>query len=572
MSTLTDTYAPRGRAPPLFLARPLCHDPHVSPAPTQAPPHTPRRRTGFSLPAFGASLVALLALAPLADAATPAFPGAHGFGAVTPGGRGGDVIHVTTLAPKGPGSLQEALDRDTPRVVVFDVSGIIEGDIEVTHGRVTIAGQTAPGAGITIRGRLMGAYDTRVTDIVIRHLRVRPPPLLTVTEKGNLHDAVQFSRNSRVMLDHVSASWASDETCDFYEAKDLTLQDSTVEESSLTGHPEGAHAYGIIVGPEASRVSIVRTLVAHHMRRAPAFATGPVEFRNNVVYDVRDGFLHDNPAEGTFFVVGNVWKRGRSARLRPFVLEDEDPSSGDPLYVVRRNRVDDPGAFVGTVDDPFAQRSLHPSFAELPTGVATAPDGPVPGMVHAAPMRSPEEAYAEVLRRSGAFPRDTVTRRTIEETRTRCGHWGAKVPPDLLEGLTTSAPPLDTDRDGMPDAWETARGLSPTDPSDTKRPLEGEYTAIEVYVNELADRLAAEAPAPLPDQEGPCPDVAPSFADLDPGARKAAPVGCSCDTATSTSTAPEGGLAFAAIGVSLGLVAARRALQKRSSSLAPDDS
>ncbi|HRG97107.1 MAG TPA: pectate lyase precursor [Polyangiaceae bacterium] len=507
-----------------------------------------------------AGLVGLFAACP-ARAAAPAFPGAEGYGAVATGGRGGPAVVVTTLAARGPGSLQEALDREGPRVVVFAVSGVIEGDVEVTHGDVTIAGQTAPGAGITLHGRLAGAYDARVGNIVVRHLRVRPPPRLETRADGARHDAIQFSRNTRVMLDHVTASWASDETVDVYEARDLTLQDSTVEESSLTGHPEGRHNYGFIAGPDSARISVLRTLFAHHFRRAPAFATGPAEMRGSVIYDVRDGFVHDNPAEGAFHVVGNVWKRGRSSRLAPFALEDEDPGSGDVLYVVRDNRVDDPGNLVGLVVDPFAERGRHPSFADLPAGVDTGLDGPLPGMVYPARKLGPEEAYPLVLVRSGAFPRDVVTLRTIEDVRTRCGAWGAKPPPDLLAGLRPAAPPEDADRDGIADAWERARGLSPADPEDAKRPLEGEYTALEVYVNELADALVRGAPAVAADAEGPCADEAPNFGEGRPAAKI---TGCSCDTGGAP--APPLEALVAGLGLAALLRAGRRARRTRACS------
>ncbi len=508
--------------------------------------------------ALGALAALALGASP-ARAATPAFPGAEGYGAVATGGRGGPAVVVTTLAARGPGSLQEALDRAGPRVVVFAVSGVIEGDIEVTRGDVTIAGQTAPGAGITLHGRLSGAYDAAVGNIVVRHLRVRPPPRLETRADGARHDAIQFSRNTRVLLDHVTASWASDETVDVYEARDLTLQDSTVEESSLTGHPEGRHNYGLIAGPDSARISVLRTLFAHHFRRAPAFATGPAELRGSVVYDVRDGFVHDNPAEGAFHVVGNVWKRGRSSRLVPFALEDEDPSSGDVRYVVRDNRVDDPGSLVGAVVDPFAERTRHPSFKDLPAGVDTGLDGPMPGMVYPARNLAPEEAYALVLARSGAFPRDVVTRRTVEDVRTRCGAWGAKPPPDLLEGLRPAAPPEDTDRDGIADAWERARGLSPADAEDAKRPLEGEYTALEVYVNELAEALVRAAPAVAPDAEGPCADAAPSFGE---GRADAGLGGCSCAVTRGASAPPLEGLL-----VTLLLLAARARAHKQGPSV-----
>src|SRR6185295_101742 len=108
-----------------------------------------------------------------AAVALKAFPGAEGWGAVSRGGRGGRVIKVTNLNAKGPGSLAEACAADGPRIVVFDVSGVIRGDVRITKPYITIAGQTAPGAGITVEG-IVSSYNYGVNDIVIRHLRVRP--------------------------------------------------------------------------------------------------------------------------------------------------------------------------------------------------------------------------------------------------------------------------------------------------------------------------------------------------------------------------------------------------------------
>lgn len=112
----------------------------------------------------------------------PAFPGAEGFGAVSKGGRGGSVIKVTNLNPSGPGSLAEACAASGPRIVVFDVSGVIPVDkrLHIGSGQITIAGQTAPGAGITLDGALScgGPYrkdlkGKRTTDVIVRFLRIR---------------------------------------------------------------------------------------------------------------------------------------------------------------------------------------------------------------------------------------------------------------------------------------------------------------------------------------------------------------------------------------------------------------
>src|SRR5262245_10225900 len=146
----------------------------------------------------------------------PSFPGAEGFGAVAKGGRGGRVLKVTTLRADGPGSLQAACREPGPRVIVFDVSGVIEGDVMIEHGDVSILGQTSPGAGVTIAGSLKTRYRARqpIDELVIRFLRVRPPKAA-----GASGDAIQLSENKRVMLDHVSCAWAADETIDIFGAQ-----------------------------------------------------------------------------------------------------------------------------------------------------------------------------------------------------------------------------------------------------------------------------------------------------------------------------------------------------------------
>ncbi|MBW7997936.1 MAG: pectate lyase precursor, partial [Candidatus Glassbacteria bacterium] len=142
----------------------------------------------------------------------PAFPGAEGWGAYTPGGRGGQVIHVTNLDNNGPGSLAEALNTPGPRIIVFDVGGVIEGDIDFDQGQVTVLGQTAPSPGITIHGLLSTTWDptgqARYEDIVIRFIRCRP---FSRAQPVTWADAIQFGHGYRAVLDHMSFSWATDE-------------------------------------------------------------------------------------------------------------------------------------------------------------------------------------------------------------------------------------------------------------------------------------------------------------------------------------------------------------------------
>jgi pectate lyase len=420
-----------------------------------------------------------------------AFPGAEGFGARATGGRGGRVIKVTNLGTSGAGSLQAALDVNAPRIVVFAVSGVIPGDVEVTHGNVTIAGQTAPGAGITIAGRLTGAYDYAVQNIIVRHLRVRPPRCGTGCDAAQ-YDAIQFSRNNTLILDHVSVAYGADETIDVYEADDVTVQWTTIEPSQLANHPDGHdHNYGFISGPDAHRISFHHNLCAHHSRRCPAIANGPADVRNNVAYNVRHAFLHNNPAQGDFDLVGNYFKQGPNDSLLPFYFDDEDESASTrPSYYLRDSYVDDPGQLVGSVDDPWSNAYFSTLYLDASYRSATEFDfrsvvaSYVPITTHTSTA-----AYDLVLGQAGAFPRDGFTQTTVASVRARNGGWNPDLPADLMVGLAPTSPPTDADGDGMADAWELAHGLDPTDGTDHSKVMASGYTAIEEYVNGLADAI-----------------------------------------------------------------------------------
>ncbi len=444
-------------------------------------------------------LWALLALgmAPLAEA-LPAFPGAQGFGAVATGGRGGQVLKVTTLAVSGTGSLQWALNQAGPRIIVFAVSGVINGDVHIPHGDVTIAGQTAPGAGITLHGHLYTTFGTSFGNIVIRHLRVRAPASNAAWPPAQ-HDAVQFSTNHTIILDHVDISHGIDENFDLWGG----AQDVTVQWSAITfpvyngGHPDGAaHNYGILNGPGGGRISIHHNLFVHNKARTPALADGPADVRNNVIYNGREGFVHHNPAVGDFNIIGNYYRDGPSASLAPLWFDPENDPPIPTRYYVWNNHVDDPGVFTGRVDNPWTNAVFAAEYSFACCGIVSSQFNAWgefnftshPGYV-AIPTESPAEAYSAVLARAGAFPRDVVNRWAVEETQTRTGSWGNRRPASWLEGLTPGTPPPDGDNDGMPDAWEVARGLNPASAADASSVRSSGYTAIEEYINELADSL-----------------------------------------------------------------------------------
>jgi pectate lyase len=418
----------------------------------------------------------------LAQDSIPAFPGAEGWGAYTPGGRGGQVIHVTTLNNSGPGSLSEALNTPGPRVIVFDVAGVIEGDIDFNQGQVTVLGQTAPSPGITIHGGLFIEYrefgQVRYEDIVIRFIRVRP---FKRPQPVTWADGIQLSNVFGCVLDHMTFSWASDETVDIYSSQGVTVQWCSIEESDNQGHTEGPHNYGMISGPEGGPISIHHNLFAHHRRRTPAVANGPSDIRNNVIYNFRDGFLHDNtPNSGTFNIVGNYWKYGPSElNIFPFCFVDGGH------YYLKDNYILAP-LFKGMIQDPWAERdSLYGLTYYAGKGVKENQPGEVPPVT----THDPLEVYEHVLNHAGCFPRDTVSRRTVVEVRSGTGSWGRHEPENLMVGMRWDSPVVDLDRDGMSDAWESTHGLDPDDGSDHAAVMASGYTAIEEYANMLAAEL-----------------------------------------------------------------------------------
>lgn len=434
----------------------------------------------------------------------PAFPGAEGFGAAATGGRGGDVVIVDTLEPTGPGSLGEALAPEDcgPRVVVFRVSGVIEvpgtHDLELTCGDVTVAGQTAPGAGITLSGRIDGYGADPGGNVILRHLRIRPPPLTDeeglVDDLGHRYDALQLGNNPNLMLDHLSLSWGSDETLDLHEfANDATVQWTTIEQSNPEGlGDEGPHNDGMIAGPDSPRVTVHHVLMAHHEARCPAMATGPAELLNSVLYDCQDAFVHHNAAEGEFHIAGNTFIHGPSHEaFTPIFLDDEDP--GGTTYWLHQNQFVAPGQLEGVADDiadtPLGEAAFYGADPEQvisePTDFAEEVDTYQPVSL----QEDPAAAYDAVLESAGAFPRDQMTLETVDDVRNGTGDWTPDPPADLLAGLAPADPPVDDDRDGMADDWEAANGLDPGDGDDHTTVMDSGYTAIEQYVNQVADEL-----------------------------------------------------------------------------------
>lgn len=435
-----------------------------------------------------------------------AFPGAEGWGASSFGGRGGRVIKVTNLNAFGPGSLAAACASEGPRIIVFEVSGVIRGDIRIKHPYITIAGQTAPGGGVTIEG-VVSSYDYGVHDVIIRHLRVRPR-----RSSGVGGDCLQLagrgpdrSGTYNIMLDHLSLSWGNDEMIDLYHAHDVTVQWCSIEESDDQGHTKGAHNYGMISAAEDNgAVSVHHNLWAHHSRRVPCMApyreNAADDFCNNLVYNCRGGYVDDGHgarAKSPVNLHKNYYRRGPQTeqRLYPFAL------SPDMKYYVRDNFFED----WGYQDHPRHWKPANQTGGVPPWIQFNNNGGELQSPAKAPPIElvDARAAYSLVLAKAGCWPRDRVTLRTIDEVISRTGNWGRNAPLEpsdawFFEGLHPTRAALDSDNDGIPDAWEQTHGLDPNNAADASRIVgAGEstmdrfvgYAFIEFYINSLADAL-----------------------------------------------------------------------------------
>lgn len=440
------------------------------------------------------------------------FPEAQGFGAFASGGRNGNVLKVTTLDASGTGSLQWAVDQAGARIIVFDVSGIITSDIHIPHGDITIAGQTAPGAGITIVGHLYTSFGDDTSNIIIRHIRVRPPNP-DATWPSSQHDGIQFSTANTIMLDHVDVSHGADENMDMWGgAHHITVQWSNISFPIYDVANGWIHNKGILNHRpcldnnscnSGSRpggfISVHHNYFAHARNRTPALSVGPADTRNNLVYNGREGFVHHNVvANGQFNIIGNKYIDGPSASLAPFWFDPEN--SAPPIltqYWMQDNLVEDPGAYTGVVNNPWDDTNFQNEYTFSCCGIVDTQfnqvgefDFTAQGNVTITTHNS-SEIEDLLIEQVGAFPRDIVARKSLTDLQTRTGQWDNYRPPDLLDGLIVTLPPADTDGDGMPDSWEIQNGLNPNI-ADNNTVMPSGYTAIEDYINGLATQMVSD--------------------------------------------------------------------------------
>lgn len=431
----------------------------------------------------------LLALPASLAAQVPAFPGAEGAGRHAIGGRGGRVLIVTNLADAGPGSLREAIDAEGARMVVFEVAGTIRlsKPLEIRHGHITIAGESAPGGGVTLRDQpLLVAAD----HVIIRFLRSR-----LGSESGVEGDAIWIGAGEHIILDHVSASWSTDEALSISpldknaprSIDHLTVQWSFITESlNRSLHGKGAHGYGSLIrGSHGARYSLHHNLWAHHSARMPRPGNyqgpamdpvGPLfDFRNNVFYDWSGaatqgaaGYNVDEGALARYQFIANDYRRGPDSAAA-LAFAESNPGARSWF---EGNRMD--GSVPG---DPWS----------LTRGIGPAQR--LDAELEVAPVRTDDAGTAacRVLASAGASrARDAVDQRIVRQVESRTGRLiDSEVSVGGWPALESGATPRDTDRDGLPDVWEDVHGLDPRDARDGAKVGADGYSALEHYLHSL---------------------------------------------------------------------------------------
>jgi hypothetical protein len=454
-------------------------------------------------------LLCLATLAPgLAAAAAapeiPAFPGAEGFGRFARGGRGGDVYHVVNLDDAGPGSLREGIRSATgPRTIVFEVSGTImlKSKLVLDKSAVTIAGQTAPGDGITLRDFTF--QIVKASDVIVRYLRFRlGDENKAVGAKGG-DDTLNTDDIDRVIIDHCSLSWAVDGTHDLRRGGNFTLQWSIISEAlNRSLHNKGSHAMAASYRDISGNVTFHHNLVSTCRDRHPTLGSAQkpprytVDFRNNVIYNWGQGGTA-NFCDHFVNCINNTWRPGpmTDPAALPIAMKGSLPDLAKGYM--------SGNVFEGRDDltrDNYAaldfQRWLKPrgNYGYAGKLADWKADAPAELGVFLPATQSAAESFELVLARAGAsLRRDAVDARVVDDVRQRRGRLiDSQSEVGGWPALRSAPAPLDRDRDGMPDAWETAHGLDPSNPADRNadRDRDG-YTNLEEYLNSLVP------PAPI---------------------------------------------------------------------------
>ena len=463
-----------------------------------------------------ATAAVTVAVSPAAGSATPlaAFPGAEGFGAYATGGRGGSVVYVTNLNANGPGSLQWAIDQPGARYILFKVSGLINTQIHLTNGDVTIAGQTSPG-GITIRGLVTDESPYQDQDVrapadfaenwILQHIRIRPGAT------GPADDGLRLRYTRNAIVDHVSIGNAVDEAIEISYSNNITVQNTLLAETVgghsfyggiLMNYSNPAYGFGLDnVSLHHNVFNRIEGRLPEGSRESAAAANSfmNLELSNNLYWDPR--FFVALAVDSGVASGGSrpiYWKLNAVNNLFHTANNFRNGMFDDQILNVARNEL-----FVsGNKMDLYPSRSDYQLFFccnDYPD--QTSPDA-TSRRAQARTTRHPfpaitytptDQLRTVLLNTAGAWPRDPMDTRlmsfvasnTISSAPSNTNPAGDA----LLLPFSGAAPvaPTDTDSDGMPDTWEIANGLNPSVANANGTTLSAVgYTDVEIYLQELS--------------------------------------------------------------------------------------
>jgi len=465
-------------------------------------------------------------LLPLKSFAVVAFPGAEGYGANAIGGRGGNsspysftVYEVTNLNDSGTGSLRAALAASGPRFVIFKTAGtiVLSSSLTISNPYIYVAGQTAPGGGITLRGA-----DLRITthDVIVRYLTLR-------RGSGGDNHGMEIQSNKstniyNIMIDHCSMSWGTDEVFSTqYRTYNLTSQWNMFYEGLYCStHSEGCHSMGAMFGGRyldeshtsggSYNISVHHNLFAHNKERNPLFdLAGAGQSINNVSYNMsaRSHMFYDRGeyTQAKYNVIKNYTKAGPNSSKAPYTVQVWKYSPYSKSW----------GMYVEGNIDSYRTSDSQAQNLCVESGSRTY----LVGSRYSEPNiteTSAAQAYTDVLADGGAGNsrqlnedgtwtnrRDSHDKRVVNDVKNRSGASGTNgiinSPADVGGWLTitTGTGYKDTDHDGISDAWETAKGLNPNNAADALLDSDGDgYTNLEEFLNGSGSTTAAAVSSP----------------------------------------------------------------------------
>jgi hypothetical protein len=446
--------------------------------------------TSLRVAVFAALMAA--GLSPVvASAAIPVIPGVMGYGTTTTAGRGGKVIRVTSLAESGTGTLKACIDASGPRVCVFEISGMIKltQHLAIRNPNLTIAGQTAPSPGITLRG---ASLIIKTSDVLVQHIHVRPGDDPNGPNPDN-RDALRIEGDEgtpivkNVVIDHCSFSWSIDEMASAWQNWDnITLTNNIFAEplnDSL--HPKGPHGYGILFGPVDGHYTMSNNLLAHMVERNPLTNATNAVIVNNVIYNWKQNAVDLQSQSGAptnNTIIGNVFIKGADYKANSPVELRADATNGVPSGT--KVYLDDNKAVEAT-SDPWSIASSMFGDLVLANYKATTPPSWPSGMTRL--PTSGDVTLSYVLTYAGARPadRDVVDKRVVDSVRNRTGRIINCVASNGSERCKLNA-------GGWPNLASNKRTLSlPADPNTV---TSSGYTKLELWLQRMAADVEGRSP------------------------------------------------------------------------------